>query len=361
MKRELTFCLAVAAMAAILLSQPKRDVYKQNNLLSDLNGQGARRDTKLVNPWGISFSPTGPFWVSDNRTGLVTVYDAQGRPAPSASPIVVTVPQVAGKFPPSAPTGQVFNPTVDFTLTPAKPALFLFASEDGTISGWNPIVNPTNAVIKVDNSGAEAIYKGLAIGSNANGNFLFAANFHAGKIDVFDKNFMPVVSPGGFLDIGIPAGFAPFNIQNIGGRLYVTYAKQDADKEDDVAGPGNGFVDLFDTNGTLVRRVATQGALDSPWGLAVSPANFGEFSNALLVGNFGDGRINAFNVRTGALLGHLLEPSSRPLVIPGLWALTFGNGGNAGDRDKLYFTAGIPGGGQLEDHGLFGEIRPQHP
>jgi uncharacterized protein (TIGR03118 family) len=361
MKRELTFVTTGFVLAAVLCAQPKRDVYLQNNLVSDLHGQGARFDANLANPWGISFSPTGPFWISDNHTGVVTVYNGQGEPAPAANPLVVTVPPPAGGTPPSAPTGQVFNMTADFTLAPSRPALFLFGSEDGTISGWNPAVEPARAVIKVDNSGSGAVYKGLAMGSSINGNFLFAANFHSGKIDVFDKNFVPVNSPGGFVDAGIPAGFAPFNIQNIGGQLYVTYAKQDADQHDDVSGPGNGFIDVFDTSGNLQRRFASQGTLNSPWGMVVSPPNFGEFSNALLVGNFGDGRINAFNISTGAFLGQMLEPSSRPLVIPGLWGLTFGNGGAGGDRNKLYFTAGIPGSGQLEDHGLFGEIRAQHP
>jgi uncharacterized protein (TIGR03118 family) len=362
MKQKVILFATGFVLAALLQGQPKRDVYLQNNLVSDLNGQGSRRDSNLVNPWGISFSPTGPFWISDNGTGLITVYNAKGIPAPAGNPIVVTVPPPPGGTPPSAPTGQLFNPTVDFTLAPAKPAFFLFATEDGTISGWNPTVDATHSVIRVNNSASGAIYKGLALGSNINGNFLFATNFHAGTIDVFDKNFAPVNSPGGFVDADIPAGFAPFNIQNIGGQLYVTYAKQDADKEDDVAGPGNGFVDVFDTSGNLLRRFASQGTLNSPWGMVVSPPNFGEFSNALLVGNFGDGRINAFNISTGAFLGQLLEPSSRPLVILGLWGLTFGNGSDGADPGKLYFTAGIPGqGGELEDHGLFGEVRPQHP
>jgi uncharacterized protein (TIGR03118 family) len=361
MKRELTFVTTGFVLSAVLCAQPKRDVYLQNNLVSDLRGQGARLDPKLVNPWGISFSPTGPFWISDNHTGVVTVYNGKGEPAPAANPLVVTVPPPANGTPPSAPTGQVFNMTADFTLAPSRPALFIFDTEDGTISGWNPAVEPTRAVIKVDNSGIGAIYKGLAMGSNINGNFLFAANFHSGKIDVFDKNFASVNSPGGFVDAGIPAGFAPFNIENIGGRLYVTYAKQDSNQEDDVAGPGNGFIDVFDTSGNLQRRFASQGTLNSPWGMVVSPPDFGEFSNALLVGNFGDGRINAFNISTGAFLGQMREPSSRPLVIRGLWGLTFGNGSNGGDRNKLYFTAGIPGGGELEDHGLFGEIRAQLP
>jgi uncharacterized protein (TIGR03118 family) len=363
MKLKLIFCvIGLAVSSTVLCAQPNRDVYLQHNLISDLPAQAEHRDPNLVNPWGISFSPMGgPFWVSDNGTGVVTVYNGAGEPFPSGSPIVVTAPPAAGGTPPSAPTGQVFNPTTDFALAPAMPAVLLFATEDGNIAGWNPMVNPTNAVTKVDNSATQAIYKGLAMGSNVNGNFLFATNFHAGTIDVFDTNFTPVISATAFKDASIPAGFAPFNIHNIGGQLYVTYAKQDADMHDDVAGPGNGFINVFDTSGVLVRRFASQGTLNSPWGMAVAPANFGDFSGALLAGNFGDGRINAFNVSTGAFLGQMLEPSSRPLVIPGLWGLIFGNGGNGGSLGVLYFTAGIPGGGEVEDHGLFGEIRPQHP
>jgi uncharacterized protein (TIGR03118 family) len=350
------------AAAGTMFSAPSRDVYLQHNLVSDLAGQAARVDSNLVNPWGISFNPMGgPFWVSDNKTGVVTVYNAVGKPFPVGSPIVVTVPPAAGGTSPSSPTGQVFNPTADFTLAPGLPAVFLFATEDGTIAGWNPTVNPTNAVTKVDNSASGAIYKSLAMGSNVSGNFLFAANFRAGTIDVFDKNFIPVISATSFTDSNIPADFAPFNIQTIGGQLYVTYAKQDADKKDDVPGPGNGFVDVFDTSGVLVRRLASQGPLNSPWGLSVAPANFGEFSDAILIGNFGDGRINAFNISTGAFLGQLLKPNKQPLVIPGLWGLIFGNGGNGGEPGVLYFTAGIPDGGDVEDHGLFGQIRSQQP
>lgn len=203
------------------------------------------------------------------------------------------------------------------------------------------------------------MYKGLALGSSGGGTFLYATNFNAGRVDVFDSNFMPAM-PGSFLDASIPAGFAPFGIQNVGGKLLVTYAKQDAAKHDDIAGPGNGFVDVFDSNGTLLQRLISAGALNSPWGIAMSPANFGDFSNSLLIGNFGDGTIHAFDPQTGALRGQLLIPSGRPLTIQGLWGLTFGNGGQAGDPGILYFTAGIPGPGAVEDHGLFGQIRPQH-
>jgi uncharacterized protein (TIGR03118 family) len=354
MKRKLAFFFVVAGVAALLLAAPKRDVYLEHGLVSDLPPHAEHRDRNLVNPWGISFSPTSPFWISDNGTGLVTVYDGNGNPAPAASPIIVTVPPAGGGTPPSAPTGQVFNSTSGFLLDGVNKALFLFATEDGTISEWNPMVDATNAKLKVDNSASGTVYKGLAIGATG---FLYAADFHGRKIDWFNPDFSPVVNPTAFLDATIPLDFAPFNIQNLGGLLYVTYAKQDADKKDDVPGAGLGYVDVFDLSGTLLRRFASQGTLNAPWGLAIAPPNFGDFSNALLVGNFGDGRINAFSLSDGAFLGQMLEPSSGPLVIDGLWALTFGNGGQAGSPGILYFTAGIDD----ENHGLFGEIHPQHP
>ena len=356
MKRKFAFFFfGVTALAATLLAQPRRDVYLEHGLVSDLPPQAEHRDTNLVNPWGISFSPTGPFWVSDNGTGLVTAYDGNGQPAPAAGPIIVTIPPPGGGSPPSAPTGQVYNATSGFLLDGVNKAIFLFATEDGTISGWNSVVNAKNAVIKVDNSASGAIYKGLAIGGTG---FLYAADFHGRKIDWFNSSFTPVVDPTKFvIDATIPLDFAPFNIQNLGGLLYVTYAKQDADKEDDVAGAGFGYVDVFDLSGVLVRHFASQGTLNAPWGLAIAPPNFGDFSNALLVGNFGDGRINAFKLSDGTFLGQMLEPSGRPLEIDGLWGLTFGNGGQAGSLDILYFTAGIDD----ENHGLFGQIRPQHP
>jgi len=355
MKGKLIFCLAtVSAIASTLMAQPRRDVYLMRGLTSDLPGQTVHRDPNLVNAWGISFSPTGPFWISDAGTGLVTVYDGNGEPYPAASPIVVTVPPPGGGSPPSAPTGQVYNSSSGFLLDGVNKAIFLFATEEGTISGWSPMVDAKNAKLMVDNSASGAIYKGLAIGSTG---FLYATDFHNRKIDVWDSSFTPVVNPTAFQDATIPLDFAPFNIQNLGGMLYVTYAKQDADKEDDVPGDGNGYVSVFDLNGNFVRRLISQGPLNAPWGLVMTPANFGEFSNALLVGNFGDGRINAFNPSNGDFLGPMLEPSGRPLSVDGLWALTFGNGGTAGSLDILYFTAGIDD----ENHGLFGEIRPQHP
>jgi uncharacterized protein (TIGR03118 family) len=222
-------------------------------------------------------------------------------------------------------------------------------------------VNPSQAIVKVDNSKFGAVYKGLALGKTGSGDFLYATNFNAGTVDVFDTHFAAAL-PGTFKDPTIPAGFAPFGIRNIGGKLYVTYAMQDADKHDDVAGPGNGYVDVFDTGGVMLSRLISGGALNSPWGLALAPANFGDLSNALLVGNFGDGTIHGFDPASGAPRGQILIPSGRPFTVQGLWGLTFGNGAQGGATNVLYFTAGIPGpNGMVEDHGLFGSLKAQHP
>jgi uncharacterized protein (TIGR03118 family) len=320
-------------------------------------------DPNLVNAWGITASPMGPFWISDNGTGFSTVYNGAGQPFPASGPLVVTIPPPAGSAAgtTAAPTGVVFNSTTDFTVTAngkSGTAIFIFATEDGTISGWSPSVDP-NAILAADNSqvptaGNGAVYKGLALGSNATGNFLFATNFRAGTIDVFDKNFAGAKLSGNFSDPNIPAGFAPFGIANISGNLYVTYAKQNAEKHDDVSGAGNGYIDEFDTNGNLLKRLVTQGALNSPWGLTVAPANFGERSNDLLIGNFGDGTINAFDPTTGAFLGPLQNQDGSSVTINGLWGLDFGNGAAAGSPRTLFFTAGIGD----EAHGLFGKLQP---
>ncbi len=339
---------------AVQAASSSSNSYQRTSLVSDLPGVARVTDPHLVNPWGLSASPTGPFWVSDNGTGLATIYDGHGTP----SSLVVTVPPPAGSSGTAAPTGNVFNPTSDFVVMQggtSGPSQFIFATEDGTISGWNPAVNPTMAVLAVDNSASGAVYKGLALGSNARGNFLFAANFHAGTVDVFDAHFTPATLAGSFHDPALPAGYAPFNIANIGGQLFVTYAVQDADKHDDVPGSGHGFIDVFDTNGNLVRRFTSHGPLNSPWGLALAPADFGKFSGDLLVGNFGDGRINAFDPTSGAFLGTLRDREGNPIAIPGLWALRFGNGGQAGDPHTLFFTAGIV----HEQHGLFGSLQHQ--
>jgi uncharacterized protein (TIGR03118 family) len=325
--------------------------YLQTNLVSDLPGVARTTDANLRNPWGIVASATSPFWIADNATGVSTLYNGSG----VAQSLVVTIPPPAGGTPPAAPTGIVFNSTTSFVVSSggkSGAAAFLFATEDGTISGWNPTVDTTHAILEVDNSAPGAVYKGLALGSNASGNLLFAANFNAGTVDVFDTSFHTVNLP--FHDPTLPAGFAPFGIRNIGGSLYVTYAMQDAAKHDDVAGPGNGFIDVFDTNGNLLRRLVSGDVLNSPWGLALAPSTFGAFSNDLLVGNFGDGLINAFNPATGAALGQVLDVHGNAIHIDGLWGLSFGNGGSAGSTSTLFFTAGING----ERNGLFGSLQP---
>jgi uncharacterized protein (TIGR03118 family) len=331
--------------------------FKQVNLVSDIPGLALTTDPDLVNAWGISHSPTSPFWISDNGMGLSTLYNGAG----TKLALVVTIPPPAGSpaGTTATPTGQLFNGTTDFAVTngiTSAPSRFIFATEDGTISGWNPTVDPTHAILGADNSASGAVYKGLAFGSNASGNFLYAANFHAGTIDVFDKDFHQVQLAGSFSDPTIHRGFAPFNIQNLGGKLYVTYAKQDADRHDDVAGPGNGYVDIFDTNGNLLQRLATRGRLNSPWGLAIAPPSFGVFAGDLLVGNFGDGRINVVDPVTGDFLAQLRDAKNRPITINGLWGLIVGNGGNGGDVDKVYFTAGPNG----EADGLFGSLAPNN-
>ena len=329
-------------------SQATNASVSQTNLVSDGAVPALHVDPNLVNPWGIASSPTGPFWVSDNKTGVSTLYNGAG----NILPLVVTIPPPPGS--PSgtlaSPTGIVFNGTPDFGVT-GGPSHFLFDTEDGTISGWNSGVT---AELQVDNSASGAVYKGLATGANGGSNFLYAANFHSGMVEVYNASF---VQTGAFTDPNVPAGYAPFGIQNIGGSLYVTFAQQDGSAHDDVAGPGHGYVDVFSTAGVLQRRLISGGALNSPWGLALAPSNFGSFSNDLLVGNFGDGTINAFDPATGALIGPLVDGANRPIVNEGLWGLAFGNGANAGPSNTLFFTAGVPGvDGAVESHGLFGSL-----
>ena len=329
--------------------------YIQQNLVSDIPGLAPVTDPNLVNPWGLSDSGASPWWVSDNGSGLATIYNGN---TGVASSTVVTIPTPAGGTPPSAPDGQVFNSTASsFVINGGTKATFIFAAEDGTISAWNG-AQGTHAFLEVDNSTSGAVYKGLALGSAGGNNYLYAANFNSGNIDVFNGSFAPTALSGGFVDPSLPAGYAPFNIENIGGDLYVTYALQNGAKHDDVAGPGNGFIDEFDTNGNLIQRLDSNGVLNSPWGMALAPSNFGPFSGDLLVGNFGDGTINVFSSTIpNDLLGTLDDLNGNPIAIQGLWGLAFGNGASAGPTNSLYFTAGIPGpGGAVEDNGLFGDI-----
>jgi uncharacterized protein (TIGR03118 family) len=321
------------------------NAYLQHNLVSDLPDTAGVVDPNLVNPRGIAYSAAGPFWVTNDANGRATVYNGSG----AASSTVVSVPL--------HPTGIVFNTTTDFALAAGQPATFLFCTEDGTISGWNATVDARNAVAQVDHSSSGAVYTGLARATNGAGSALYAANFSAGTIEVYDGNFHVFPAAGAFQDPMIPAGFAPFNIQAFGNRLFVTFALQDAAKKKDVPGAGNGYVDVFDVNGSLVQRVAAGGILNSPWGLAIAPSGFGDLAGALLVANAGDGMINAYNMVTGGLLGAVQDVSGNNLVIPGLWGLATGNSGSGGDAGAIYFTAGIAGGGALHTHGLFGSLQ----
>ena len=288
--------------------------------------------------------PTGPIWISDNNAGVTTFYEPNGM---KDGQVAIAPP--LRKTGAGTPTGQVFNSTQGFNITQngvTMPALFIFATEDGTISGWNPGVNPDSSVIAVDNSkggrpGDGAVYKGLAIGTATDGTFLYAANFRNGSVDMFNSKFQLVKS---FTDPTVPNGYAPFNVQVLDGKLFVTFAKQDATRHDDVAGAGNGFVDEFNLNGRKIDRIASHGPLNSPWGLAIAPSSFGEFSNDLLVGNFGDGTINVFS-RTDQFLGKLDRPNGKPFHATDLWGL-MANG------DNILFTAGLAN----ESHGLFGEL-----
>jgi len=337
-----------------LASPVAAEFYAQHNLVSDGFVSADLVDPDLVNAWGLTAGPTTPWWVADNGTGRATLYNGS---TGAKVPLTVTVP--------GAPTGIVFNGGAGFVVSSGAdhgPALFIFASEDGTISGWSPAVPPPppshQAVVAVDNSATGAVYKGLAIATTTTGDFIYAANFHAGTVDVFDSAFRPVDVAGAFTDPDLPGGYAPFGIRSLGGTIYVTYALQDAAKHDDVPGEGHGFVNAFDTAGNLLRRVASKGQLNSPWGLALAPANFGKFSDDLLVGNFGNGRIHAFDpnhlegIGGFQQRGPLHSADGRPIQIDGLWGLAFGNGAAAGPTNVLFFTAG-PG---HEQHGLFGRL-----
>jgi uncharacterized protein (TIGR03118 family) len=324
--------------------------YKAAFLTADQAGIAPNTDPNLVNAWGISFSPSGPFWVSDNVTGLSTIYNGTGVP----QPLVVTIPPVGGATK-GSPSGTVFNASADFVITQGTksgPALFLFDSEDGSLSGWNPSVNATNAVVTVDNSASNSDYKAMEMANNGTGNFLYVANFFAAKVEVYDKNFNQVSLAGSFTDPRLPAGFAPYNLRQINGQLFVLYAKQNASKHDALPGKGLGVIDIFDLNGNLVKRFASKGRLNAPWGIALAPANYGTFSNNLLVGNLGDGHITAFDATTGAAKGQLTNAGGRPIALKGLWGLMFGNGGQGGMTNVLYFTSG-PNNYQ---HGRFGSI-----
>jgi len=376
-------CLKAATAAVLVASftigyAAHDDAYIVTPLVSNLAGAAPITDSVLQNAWGIAFSPAGsPFWINDNGTGCATLYDGEG----TKVPLQVSIPLPGNVISPgacmsashnkpsspapAAPTGMVWNTSAAF-LVPGTtiPAAFIFSTEDGTISAWASGLNPaTNAVIAVDNSSnpsanSGAVYKGLAFGINPKGLFLFATNFRSGRIDVFGPSggtnglYVATTTDGRFTDQRIPPGYAPFGIANIDGDLFVTYAQQDKQRHDDVAGSGHGFVDVFDTDGHLLRRFASRGTLNSPWGVTRASFDFGRFSGKILIGNFGDGRINVFD-DDGRLIDQLEDAYGNPVAIDGLWTLTLGGGRNS-RSDTVYFSAGPNG----EANGLFGTITP---
>jgi uncharacterized protein (TIGR03118 family) len=343
--------------------KPAPGKYVQTNLVSDIPGLAAHTDPNLKNPWGTSVGPNTPIWASDNHAGVTTLYDGAGNPQPKV--VSIPAPPSAGASAVGAPTGQAFNTlnnsSTDFVISKdgvSGPAFFLFATEDGTIAGWNPNVDNGHAVIAVDRSTTTdssgdvgANYKGLALVSTPSGKFIYATSFRFGQVDVFDTHFNLVNS---FTDPTLPAGFAPFGIHNIGGKLYVTFAKQGPGKDDDAARPGNGFVDVFAPNGDLLQRLVSRGRLDSPWAVTMAPSSFGAFGGDILVGNFGDGHINAYDPVTGRFQAELMRPDRRPITIDGLWGLRFAPTALNAITNALYFTAGL----NHEADGLFGTLTP---
>ncbi len=312
--------------------------YTQVNLVADQGGSaGARIDATLINPWGIAVGPTGTFWISANGSGSTVVYDTYG--AQSKAPITIPL---------GSPSGVVYNSTNGFKIPTLGKSSFIYATESGTIAAWNSTTG-TTAVTVADRSGSGAVYKGLALASNGTANYIFATDFYNAKVDVYDTTFTLVTGPT-FHDPNMPAGFAPFNIQVINNQLYVTYAKQKANKMDDTSGAGNGYIDVYNTAGDLVKRFASQGTLNSPWGITLAPTSFGTVDGTILVGNFGDGTINMFDA-TGTYLGQL-KNNGNVISIQGLWALSL-NTATSSDASLLYFTAG-PG---QEKHGLFGYLK----
>ncbi|MFL6673229.1 MAG: TIGR03118 family protein [Massilia sp.] len=352
--RRLATALGITALSAIAGCASMPDgFYRQRNLVSDTAAIPAEHhDPQLVNSWGLAFNPFGVAWVADNGTGVSTLYDGNG----IKQSLVVTIPGAAPGVQ-GRPTGIVFYGGPGFTVTQGTmtgPARFIFAGEDGVISAWAPNVNPTNAIRVFPPIGtSDSIYKGLALSASGTRPLLYATDFHNNRVDVFDTNFDRVTLPGTpFRDPHLPKGFAPFGIQAINGDLYVTYAMQDEEAEDDVPGPGLGFVSVFAPNGEFQRRLISRGQLNAPWGLAFAPESFGRFGSALLVGNFGDGRINAYDIDSGAFVGQLRGADHKPIQIDGLWGIQFGNGLQNQPTNTLFFASGPDD----ETHGLYGRL-----
>ena len=329
--------LLLPVQSFIVLASP----FAQTNLVSNVPGLATFTDPNLRNPWGMTFSGTSPIWVADNDTSMTTVYNGAGVPNPN---LIISVP--------GFPTGTVFNSAGAGNFPSPSNGVasnFIFATLAGSIVAWNGANGATASIVA---STPNAVYTGLAIGNNGSGNFLYAANFASGHIDVFNSSFGAATVSGSFTDPNLPAGYAPYNVQNIGGKLYVQYAQPDPVTHESKEGAGLGIVNVFDTNGNLLQRlVSNGGALNAPWGIAIAPAGFGEFGGDVLVGNFGDGKINAFDPASGNWLGVLTDSSGNPIVNDGLWAIAFGN--SSANPNALYFNAGI----NDEVDGLFGYIQ----
>jgi uncharacterized protein (TIGR03118 family) len=355
--RTVATLMFAATAAGCAIPPTDASFYRQRNLVFSGPALPAEHtDPNLVNGWGVAFNPFGVVWVSDERTGLSTLYDGDGVP----QTLVVRIPPaVAGQT--GSPTGIVFYGGPAFTVsngTVSAPSRFIFASRDGTISGWAPSVNLNNAIQVVNNNASGALYTGLAVSAGGTGPLLYAADFRNAKIDVFNGAFAAVALPGTpFVDPRIPAGYAPFGVQAINGDIYVTYAKQNAARDAHETGDGKGYVSVFDPNGVFVRRFATRGPLNAPWGLALAPDSFGHHGGRLLVGNAGDGEINAYDLWTGLWVGKLRGEDRRPIRIDGLWGLQFGNGLSRQPTNTLFFAAGPDGGAQ----GLYGRLDAVDP
>jgi uncharacterized protein (TIGR03118 family) len=319
--------------------------YVATNLVSDVPGIARRTDPNVVNPWGIAVGSSGTIWVANNGTGTSTLYDSKGVP----QPLVVAIPASATNNEGANPTGIVVNSGSGFVVSEggvSGPSVFIFVSEDGSISGWSPTVASDHAIIAVDDGEEGSVYKGAALGESSSGLRLFVTNFRTGEVNIYDDTFAEIEDDEAFVDPDVPPGYSPFGIENINGLIYVTYAKRDADGEDDVPGPGHGYLAVFDADGALVNHLVSRGELNSPWGLALAPNGFGRFRGALLVGNFGDGLIHGYDPTTGAFLGTVKKPDQTPLQLDELWAL------HAIGPD-VFFTAGIV----EEEHGLIGVIK----
>jgi uncharacterized protein (TIGR03118 family) len=352
--RRLALAAAVAAALglgaigpAALAKGRSPNSYVVRVLLSDGNIQAEHVDPDLVNPWGIAFNPVGFSWVADNGSGKSTLYDGNG----VKQSLVVAIPGAGGAT--GTPDGILFNSSQDFKVTEngkTGAAAFIFSSEDGIISGWSPSVDSTHAIVAHQNP--TGVYKGITMASTASGNRLYATDFHNNHVDVLDASFNLISVPGDFVDPVLPPKFAPFGIANIGGLIYVTFTKQDADAHDDV--PGRGVVDVFDTDGNFLHRGTAQAGLSSPWGVAMAPADFGHFANRLLVSNFGSGQISAYDPKTGHLLGYVRNTDGTKFKVPGLWGIAFGNDQQSQPHNALFWSAGP----DHEAHGAYGRLDP---